>query len=396
MRLLFNASNLRSEGGVVLLEHLLKEFLAQEPTMHIVLYLNPELVERVQSTLGVQPQIEWVPFHPGSGWKRLYWEQITLPRIIRQRKIDTLFSFGNTGPCFPGCRQILYAQQSIPYTNFVPEQHTLQWRFFQMLYGFLIGLAQCGSTRMIIPTSWLKEPMRRSIFNGQPQHKYHVTLPGIPKLPEFSSGFQFTPHELSVLEQLEQAHANHEKILFYPCYLAPYKHIPYLLETLKILEARKPPPYRLLLTIDAQSREYFPCRAYVFDALKTLPRKRVMLTGSLSRQAIAEMYRKTHVLVFPSLVETLGLPLLEALSHGIPIVATQSESPKARQAAFAREICRDAALYADPKKPEEFAEQLEKLLHDETLCHTLSQAGLVRASELSWPAHVQAILSSDD
>jgi glycosyltransferase involved in cell wall biosynthesis len=92
-------------------------------------------------------------------------------------------------------------------------------------------------------------------------------------------------------------------------------------------------------------------------------------------------------------VETLGLPLLEAMSHSIPVVAVQSEKQSATQAAFAREICADAALYAEPDDPAGFAAQIEKLLADPMLAFETGQKGLSRISEISWEAHIQAILA---
>jgi glycosyltransferase involved in cell wall biosynthesis len=393
VRLLFNATNIRSEGGIVLIRHLLEGFLAYAPEMRILLYLNPELTGRLTDFVTGRPRIELVSFRPRGSWGRLRWEQATLPGIIRQQKVDILFSFGNTGPVFPGCRQILYLQQSIPFTDYVPEGHRLQWRFFQQLYGFLIGLAQLGSCRVVTPTSWLVDPLRRSVLFLKRKAAYRVTLPGIPELPPLPPGGTLSASEIELLERMEAWRASDERILLYPCYLAPYKNIPWLLEAIARLEAETPPPFRLLLTFNRESGEYFPCKEAIFKTLERLASDRVVLTGSLSRYAMAEVYRRADILVFPSLVETLGLPLLEAMSHNIPVVAVQSEKQSATQAAFAREICADAALYAEPDDPAGFAAQIEKLLADPMLAFETGQKGLSRISEISWEAHIQAILA---
>jgi glycosyltransferase involved in cell wall biosynthesis len=393
VRLLFNATNIRSEGGVVLIRHLLEGFLADAPEMRILLYLNPELTGRLADFVAGYPRIELVSFRPHGSWGRLRWEQVTLPGIIHQQKVDILFSFGNTGPIFPGCRQILYLQQSIPFTDYVPDGHRLQWWIFQRLYGFLIGLVQLGSCRVVAPTSWLVPPLRRSVLFLKRKTAYRVTLPGIPALPPLPTGGTFSASEIELLERMETWRASDERILLYPCYLAPYKNIPWLLEAIAHLEAAAPPPFRLLLTFNRESGEYFPCKKYIFKALERLDSERVVLTGSLSRYAMAEVYRMADILVFPSLVETLGLPLLEAMSHGIPVVTVQSEKQPATQAAFAREICADAALYAEPDDPAGFAAQVGKLLADPMLAFETGQKGLSRISEISWEAHIRTILA---
>ena len=396
MRLLFNATNLRSEGGVVLLKHLLSGFLAHELQLEMVLYLNPELLSRLPEDLRQEARLEVVPFRPQGALGRFFWEQRTLPGLIRKRRIDVLFSFGNTGPRFAGCRQILYVQQSIPYTRYRPKCRRLKWEIFRALYGFLIGLAQCGAARIVVPTSWLVAPMRQSVGNRVPVERYVVTLPGVPDLPALPENALLAASEIQLLESLEQWRASDERIVLYPCYLAPYKNIPYLLDSIRtLMQTKDLPTFRLLLTFDAYSREYFPCRGEILAALQALEpdwAERVILTGSLGRFAMAEVYRRTDILAFPSLVETLGLPLLEAMSHGIPVVACQSPQSHDTQAAFAKEICGDAALYADPARPADFAAQLEKLLRDPVLAFETGQKGLTRSQALSWEAHLQAIL----
>ena len=405
MRLLFNATNLRSEGGVILMQNLLESFLAHAPDLQIRLYLNPELHERVKGILtesqtdnpGNPTRIEIIPFRPRGALKRFAWEQISLPRLIRKHQIDILFSFGNTGPLFPGCRQILYLQQAIPYSSYIPPGQPLlqlRWLGFKALYGFLIGLTQLGSQKIVVPTGWLVRPLQRSIAGLKPAHAYSITLPGNPGIREKRDAKRFTDSELTLLSQLEKWRASEEKILFYPCYLAPYKNIPFLLKALHLLAQQEPPPFRLILTFNDDSREYFPCRAQVLEALSDCAaRERVVLSGSLGRDMIAELYRLSDILVFPSLVETLGLPLLEAMSHGIAVVATQNEQPDATQAAFAREICGSAALYAPPQDVAQFAAHLRTLLTNPQLAFDLGQEGLSRVQDLSWHAHVQAILA---
>lgn len=392
MRLLFNATNIRSEGGVILMRHLLEGFLSEKPDLQILLYLNPELGERLKDLSS--ERLEIVPFRPRGSFGRFWWEQVSLPNLIRKQRIDTLFSFGNTGPRFPGCRQILYLQQSIPYTDYRPDRHRLRWQIFQRLYGFLIGLAQRGSERIVVPTGWLVEPMRRSIGSAKPVSAYRVSLPGPPDLNGLlDENRLLSANEMALLDRIEHWRASDEKILLYPCYLAPYKNIPFLLEALALASKKTDKAFRLLLTVDRESREYFPCRDEVFAALGQHADLPVELCGSLSRAAMAEVYKRSDVLVFPSLVETLGLPLLEAMSFAVPVLALRNDSPTAKQAAFAEEICRDAALYAMPDQPAALAEVLVRLLEDPVLTFDLGQRGQERANSLSWQSHIREILS---
>lgn len=404
MRLLFNATNIHSEGSMILLEHLLIGFLAYtfpdgQKISQLLLYHNPQLNNRLKAILqalpeGEQSKVELVPCREPDALRRFIWEQVKLPKLIQQQQVDILFSFGNTGPLFPNCRQILYLQQSIPLTRYRPWRHLWPWLTFQWGYGFLINLAQIGSERIVIPTQWLVEPLRQSVVYLKPLQTYRVSLPGIPTLPQLDS-IEFTPKEQNFLQQVSQWKAEGHKILLYPCDLAPYKNIPALLDAIRKI-SDSIPAFKLILTFNGETKAAFSCKKAVFAAVSKCPRKQVVLSGTLRRPVLTRLYQLTDTVFYPSLVESLGLPLLEALSLGLPIVALDGGlNHQATIAAFAKEVCQDAAIYAPPGKTKALAEKIKHLLNDDPLASALSQAGLKRASQFDWVAHVQAILSPE-
>ena len=78
--------------------------------------------------------------------------------------------------------------------------------------------------------------------------------------------------------------------------------------------------------------------------------------GKLNRSELRESYCNATVLVMPSLIETVGLPLLEAMRLGVPVLA--ADRP------YAHAVCEDAAVFFDPHSPEDFAEKVTRLLAD--------------------------------
>ncbi|GAA5483655.1 alpha-maltose-1-phosphate synthase [Haloferula sargassicola] len=97
--------------------------------------------------------------------------------------------------------------------------------------------------------------------------------------------------------------------------------------------------------------------------------------GSLDRNELEQFYRGIDVLVIPSFYEGFGLPVLEAMARGVPVLAADSSSLP--------EVGGDAALYFSPDSPDELAERLESL-SDPVLYERLSREGLQRAREFSW------------
>jgi glycosyltransferase involved in cell wall biosynthesis len=91
---------------------------------------------------------------------------------------------------------------------------------------------------------------------------------------------------------------------------------------------------------------------------------------------LRELYLTSKVLVYPSLYEGFGLPLLEAMSLGCPVITANVSSMP--------EIGGDAALYFDPKDVRALQNLLEKTLVDEEMLESLSVRGLARSGEFSW------------
>jgi len=112
--------------------------------------------------------------------------------------------------------------------------------------------------------------------------------------------------------------------------------------------------------------------------------ERVRVTGYLTDDELANWYARASIFAFPSLDEGFGMPVLEAMAAGVPVIAgNRSALP---------EVCGDAAILVDPENEEELAESLLMLARDETLRGELVQKGIRRAAEFTWPRAVSATL----
>jgi glycosyltransferase involved in cell wall biosynthesis len=114
----------------------------------------------------------------------------------------------------------------------------------------------------------------------------------------------------------------------------------------------------------------------------------VRFLDSVPSEELPTLYRKAELLVFPSLGETFGLPLIEAMASGLPVVASNSS-------AFP-EICEDAACYFDPFDVASMTQAMERVLTDPSLRRTLVKRGLERALAFSWDKAASSLLSVMD
>jgi glycosyltransferase involved in cell wall biosynthesis len=93
----------------------------------------------------------------------------------------------------------------------------------------------------------------------------------------------------------------------------------------------------------------------------------VIYLGAVPDSALREAYELASVLVMPSLHETIGLPMPEAMSAGTPVVA--ADRP------YAHDVCEDAALFFDPQSSSDLIEKLSMVLEDSRLRATLQERG---------------------
>jgi glycosyltransferase involved in cell wall biosynthesis len=102
----------------------------------------------------------------------------------------------------------------------------------------------------------------------------------------------------------------------------------------------------------------------------------ILCTGFVHGRDLPSLYAAADALVFPSLYEGFGIPLLEAMATGTAVAAARCSSLP--------EVGGDAALYFDPQEPEEIAAAMSRIVSDDILRRQMVASGLSRASEFSW------------
>jgi glycosyltransferase involved in cell wall biosynthesis len=117
-----------------------------------------------------------------------------------------------------------------------------------------------------------------------------------------------------------------------------------------------------------------PALATVIDAAPH--RQAIHYAASVSDEVLQALYRGAEALVYPSIYEGFGLPLLEAMASGTPVIASSSPSLP--------EVGGEAVLYFNPLDVEEMAEAMRRVLTDSSLRTSLAARGLVQAARFTW------------
>ncbi len=109
------------------------------------------------------------------------------------------------------------------------------------------------------------------------------------------------------------------------------------------------------------------------------------MLGFVTDDDLAALYRNALCFAFPSLTEGFGLPALEAMALGCPVIASNCASMP--------EVCGSAALYADPKSPRDWLDQIKRLHADQDLAASLRAEGCRQAARFSWTKSAQLYLN---
>ncbi|MCB2183182.1 MAG: glycosyltransferase family 4 protein [Desulfobulbaceae bacterium] len=164
--------------------------------------------------------------------------------------------------------------------------------------------------------------------------------------------------------------------LFFAGTLEPRKNIDLLIEALHIAKPHIP----LVLT----GWHGWGEKAWQDKIKKTGIDKRIYVTGHISDNDLAALYNGATALIYPSLYEGFGLPIIEAMSCGCPVICSHSSSMP--------EVAGNAALLIDPHDRENLADAIETIVFDSEKRKKLKQLGLARAKEFNWQKTAQQTL----
>jgi len=161
-------------------------------------------------------------------------------------------------------------------------------------------------------------------------------------------------------------------------------HVRKNLERLLEAFARLAPRYRDV-TLLLVGRDFWD-RRHVLETVARLGLgKQVSCPGHLSDRALERLYRRARVFLYPSLHEGFGLPPLEAMARGLPVLASRVSAMP--------EVLGDAALLVDPFDVDDIAHGIDRLLSDDSLCRELAERGRRRARAFTWQATARATVA---
>ncbi|MFN8377213.1 MAG: glycosyltransferase family 1 protein [Anaerolineae bacterium] len=181
----------------------------------------------------------------------------------------------------------------------------------------------------------------------------------------------FTPAPQADIDRVRRAYSLPDPYVLYLGSVEARKNIQRVFEAIAIMSAQD---ITVNLVVTGEMKWQY---AGILDALDQHHiRDRVRFTGYIPEADLPALYTGARAFVFPSLYEGFGLPVLEAMACGTPVITSNTASLP--------EVAGDAALLVNPLDAQSLASGLERVIADDLLHDSLSAAGLERARQFSW------------
>jgi glycosyltransferase involved in cell wall biosynthesis len=290
-------------------------------------------------------------------------EQVHVPWVLRRERPDVFHAPHYVLPAAVTCRSVVTIHDCIHlmFPQYLPNK---------MAYAYArasMWAAVKRSDRILT----VSEASKRDIlhFFNVPPEKIVVVYNAI------DDHFWLTPPDEEVARVKERYQLEHQFIL-YVGNIKPHKNLVRLIEAFAELRRTGFDELKLLIIGDEISKLPSLRRAVHGHKLH----KHVRFLGFVSDDTLRVLYRLASLFVFPSLYEGFGLPPLEAMASGTPVVTSnQSSLP---------EVTGDAAVLVDPYDVRSIVEGMRRVLSDADLAADLRRRGPERAREFSWSSSV--------
>jgi glycosyltransferase involved in cell wall biosynthesis len=333
-----------------------------EPPENLIVIAQPR-----GQTLIDQPgiRVDWLIVPERSPAARLVWEQVELFRLARKLNLNLLHSLHYTRPFWLPCASVVTFHDLT--FMIAPHLHTRSKRWF-------FPVAMRMSARRADALTAVSENTRQDAIRllGVPPEKITTTPLGV------DSSFQVIQDQL-LLSQVREKYHLPEKFILYVGHVEPRKNLPLLVRAYRALIDQGATPPLIIAGGFGWGYEQ------VLKEIEALGlQEHIRFLGYVPQSDLPVIYNLASLFVYPTLYEGFGLPALEAMACGVPVVTTEVASLP--------EVVGDAAVLVPPGDQQALVTAMKEVLSDPGLRLELSRRGPTRASRFTWKRTAQLTL----
>jgi len=293
-----------------------------------------------------------------------FWLNFILPRYFEKYKIDLFFSPNHFLPL----KKIRPKSIVVIHDVFHKIDKNFHPLYYRKYADFLLTRAIKNSELIVTVSESSKRDIVR--FYNVPEEKIKAVYEAADDI--------FQARDLSEMEKrkFKEKYNLPEKFILYVGVLEERKNIEGIIKISDLIKDKTEIPILLFGRIGYQGGQY----------LKEIKeRKNIQYKGFIENQDLPYMYSLATIFLFPSFYEGFGLPVLEAMQSGIPVLASNTSSLP--------EVVGGAGLMHDPKDYESFAKDMIKLLEDRNFYDKMKNKGLEQAKKFTWQKTTKKIIN---
>ncbi|MGZ3769089.1 MAG: glycosyltransferase [Bdellovibrio sp.] len=270
--------------------------------------------------------------------RRLFYEYFYFKKLSKIMKPYLWFSIHDVTPNVNAEKRAVYCHNPMPFYNISFREFKFGWKgvAFNFLYKYLYKINIKKNDWVVVQQDWLRTGFKKQ-FGVQ---DVIVAYPNIEKKNT----------DTDIIVNTDQM------IFFYPSFPRFFKNFEVVCEASEILEKRGIRGFKSVVTISGKENVYSKS---VFERYKHL--NSIDFKGLISRDEVYETYKRANVMIFPSKIETWGLPITEFKGFNKPMILSNLEYAKEALGNY------DKAIFFNPWNPQELADIMEKFIKEEKI-----------------------------
>jgi len=335
------------------------------PEHHFIFIFDRPFDKRFVFSPNVTPVVAGPPARHPLLWK--YWYDLKIPSVLKRHKADVFVSVD--GLCslktaVPQCL-VVHDIAFFHYPSHIKRSHLF---FFKKYIPKFLQKANSIAT--------VSEFSKKDIID-----RYKTDAKKIDVVYSAAKDI-FKPVSAEIAEATKKKYTGGAEYFLYIGAIHPRKNLVSLLRAFSIFKKRLKSNMKLVLA----GRLAWKYDSFIQNLKKYKFKEDVIMLGYLSEDELVKITASAYALVYPSLLEGFGVPVLEAMKCHVPVLTSIGSSME--------EIARDAALYADAKSFEDIADKMMLIYKDEKLRKQLIERGKLIAEEYSWQRTAELLWQS--
>jgi glycosyltransferase involved in cell wall biosynthesis len=304
------------------------------------------------------------PFNAKNTFARIFWEQFIFPFFLKKYHIDLLFSPSVVLPVLSTCKNVICVHDLIPFH--IKSKYT-------QLRSFYIKLMTKASARKA-------EKVLTVSLNSKKEIEKYCKVPG----EKISITYNGINREILNPNQSKWEHFKIEKkipkqYILYVGTLEPGKNLITLIRSFKILKDDNRISHKLVIAGG---------KGWLFESIfieveKHKLETEVIFTNYVPNDILGLLYKNAEVFILPSLYEGFGIPALEAMYFGTPVIVSNTSSLP--------EVVGTAGKLTNPLSESNIATTIHEVLSDASLRKRMIEQGYEQAAKFSWRKSAQVI-----